>query len=66
MKIFVLNLFSFKFDANLVLQLVKLRNIAAPKENETCNTAPRMFKITLTDGTVHCNALVLNDIPKLK
>ncbi len=50
-----------------MLQLTKIRNIAAPKENETSMTAPPMYKLTLTDGFINCNGLVINDdINKLK
>ncbi|XP_041358609.1 tudor domain-containing protein 3-like [Gigantopelta aegis] len=37
-----------------VLQVQKLRNIAAPKENEHSQTAPRLLKLTLTDGHMTC------------
>lgn len=53
------------FEGICVLQLVKLRNIAAPKENESSQGAHPMFKITLTDGTAQCNALAINDVNKL-
>ena len=53
------------FEGICVLQLVKLRNIAAPKENENSQGAHPMFKITLTDGTAQCNALAINDVNKL-
>jgi len=45
---------------------VKIRNIAAPKENENSQTAPPLYKITLTDGTYNVNALTLEDVSKLK
>jgi tudor domain-containing protein 3 len=54
-----------KFEANHVLQIVKVKNIAAPKENENSHTAPPLYKVTLTDGTSNCNALALEDINKL-
>ena len=56
----------FKFEANHVLQIVKIRNVAAPKENESSHTAPALYKITLTDGTTNFNAIALEDISKLK
>nr|XP_039254631.1 tudor domain-containing protein 3-like [Styela clava] len=34
----------------VVLQVSKIRNITAPKENEYSNIAPRMLRVTLTDG----------------
>ena len=48
------------------MQLAKLRNIGAPKDNENSNTAPKMFKLALTDGTTNLNALVMGDVQKLK
>jgi hypothetical protein len=47
-------------DKQGVVQLVKIRNIGAPKDNETNQTAPPMYKLTLTDGFSHCNALVID------
>ena len=43
------------FIPGLVLQVTKIRNVSAPKINEESKTAPRMLKISLTDGktTVH-------------
>ena len=37
------------------MQVSKIRNTSAPKVNEESGTAPRMLKISLTDGktTVH-------------
>ena len=54
------------FQANHVLQLSKLKNIAAPKANECCMTAPPMYRTTLTDGNSNLNALVIDDLNKLK
>ena len=34
----------------VVLQILKLRNISAPKTNEMSKTAPKLLKLTLTDG----------------
>ena len=39
-----------KLDGPLVLQIQKVRNVTAPKANEESQHAPRMLKITLTDG----------------
>ncbi len=40
----------------LVLQIGKLRNVAAPKANEESSAAPRMLRLSLTDGHawLHC------------
>lgn len=37
-----------------VLQVMKIRNVSAPKENEESQTAPRLLKLTLTDGYSNC------------
>ncbi|CAG9803049.1 unnamed protein product [Chironomus riparius] len=34
----------------VVLQILKLRNISAPKSNEMSKTAPKLMKLQLTDG----------------
>ncbi|KAG5682920.1 hypothetical protein PVAND_012238 [Polypedilum vanderplanki] len=34
----------------VVLQIMKIRNISAPKANENSKTAPKLLKIQLTDG----------------
>jgi tudor domain-containing protein 3 len=47
------------------MQLIKLRNIGAPKEHETSQTAPQIFKLALTDGNSNCNCLVLDNVQKL-
>ena len=49
-----------------MLQLLKTRNVAAPKENETSMTAHPMYKITLSDGTLSCNGLAIDELNKLK
>lgn len=53
------------YEGSCVFQLVKLRNVSAPKENESSMTATPMFKITLTDGISHCNCLAINGVNKL-
>jgi len=42
-------------DGGFVLQVTKVRNIAAPKANEESQASTRMLKISLTDGksTIH-------------
>lgn len=48
-----------------VLQIQKIRNVTAPKVNEESNLAPRMLKLTLTDGHVTCYALEILRISQL-
>lgn len=45
-----------------VLQIHKIRNISAPKANEESQAAPRMLKLTLTDGDNYIQALELTTI----
>lgn len=49
----------------LVLQVQKVRNVAAPKANEDSQAAPRMLKLTLTDGLNFCQAIEINSIPAI-
>ena len=48
-----------------VLQLQKIRNVSAPKDNEESQYAPRLMKLVLTDGHITCSAVeteMLKDI----
>lgn len=48
-----------------MLQLQKIRNISAPKDNEESQAAPRLMKLVLTDGHTTCSAVeteMLKDI----
>ncbi|CAG9856621.1 unnamed protein product [Phyllotreta striolata] len=47
---------------NVVLQIQKIRNISAPKANEESQAAPRMLKLTLTDGETYIQAIELSPI----
>ncbi|KAL0115384.1 hypothetical protein PUN28_010722 [Cardiocondyla obscurior] len=61
-------------QGNIVLQIQKIRNIGAPKGNEESKAAPRMLKLSLTDGknnyqaleVEHISALSLNTPPGTK
>ncbi|XP_061431808.1 tudor domain-containing protein 3 [Lethenteron reissneri] len=46
-----------KLQGPLVLQVVKVRNVAAPREQESCQGAPRMLRLQLTDGHISCPAI---------
>ncbi|XP_069129901.1 tudor domain-containing protein 3-like isoform X3 [Argopecten irradians] len=48
-----------------VLQIQKLRNISAPKEHEESQTAPRMLRLTLTDGQQTCNAIEMQKLDRI-
>lgn len=41
----------------IVLQIQKIRNISAPKAKEESQAAPRMLKLTLTDGESYVQAI---------
>jgi len=53
-------------QGNIVLQIQKVRNIAAPKGNEESRTAPRMLKLSMTDGKNNFQALEVEHISALK
>ena len=46
---------------NVVLMVTKIRNVAAPKVKEDSGAAPRMLKISLTDGLMTCHAVELTE-----
>lgn len=41
----------------IVLQIQKIRNVSAPKAKEDSQAAPRMLKLTLTDGVSYIQAI---------
>ena len=49
-----------------MLQLMKLRNVSAPKENEESQAAPRLWKMTMTDGHTTAVAICLEPLKNLK
>ncbi|XP_053659028.1 tudor domain-containing protein 3 [Anopheles marshallii] len=53
------------FEGHGVVQLVKLRNLGAPKVNEESKAAPRLLKLTVTDGQTQFVALEHEHIPSL-
>ncbi|XP_035827003.1 tudor domain-containing protein 3 [Aplysia californica] len=48
-----------------VLQLQKLRVVSAPKDNEESQTAPRLCRLSLTDGHTTCSAVTLEAVKGL-
>ncbi|XP_018397816.1 PREDICTED: tudor domain-containing protein 3 isoform X2 [Cyphomyrmex costatus] len=52
-------------QGNIVLQIQKIRNVAAPKGNEESRAAPRMLKLSLTDGKNNFQALEVEHISTL-
>ncbi|PIK41562.1 putative tudor domain-containing protein 3 [Apostichopus japonicus] len=49
----------------LIVQIQKIRNVAAPKLNEESNYAPKLLRIQLTDGNTAYSGLLLHTIPKI-
>lgn len=48
--------------SKIVLQIQKIRNISAPKANEESQAAPRLLKLSLSDGDHHVQALEISPI----
>ncbi|XP_033158153.1 tudor domain-containing protein 3 [Drosophila mauritiana] len=49
----------------IVLQVQRVRNIAAPKANEESKAAPRLLQLDLSDGQNSIKALELEPVPQL-
>ncbi|XP_034970651.1 tudor domain-containing protein 3 isoform X2 [Zootoca vivipara] len=54
-----------KLEGPCVLQVQKVRNIAAPKDNEESQAAPRMLRLQMTDGHTSCTAIEYNYMSKI-
>ncbi|XP_076676138.1 tudor domain containing 3 isoform X3 [Andrena cerasifolii] len=52
-------------QGNIVLQIQKIRNVAAPKSNEESRAAPRLLKFSLTDGRNNFQAIEVEHISSL-
>ncbi len=46
-----------QLNSDVVLQIQKIRNVGAPKDNPESKTAPRLFKLQLTDGNTTYSAI---------
>ena len=46
----------------MVAQVQKVRNVSAPKANEESQVAPRLLKLTLTDGVSSLVAIEMEAI----
>lgn len=53
-------------QGNIILQIQKIRNVAAPKGNEESRAAPRMLKLSMTDGKNNFQALEVEHISSLR
>lgn len=49
----------------VVLQIQKIKNVSAPKAKENSSVAPRMLKLTLTDGHTSCQAIEISNMNSL-
>lgn len=49
----------------IVLQILKVRNVSAPKSNEDSKAAPKLLKLQLTDGQATYAAVEIENIPAL-
>ncbi|CAG9563340.1 unnamed protein product [Danaus chrysippus] len=54
-----------KLEKPIVVQIQKIRNVAAPKANEESTSAPRMLKMILHDGRSTCVGLETSPISNL-
>uniref|UniRef100_A0A8D0G2G8 Tudor domain-containing protein 3 n=1 Tax=Sphenodon punctatus TaxID=8508 RepID=A0A8D0G2G8_SPHPU len=54
-----------KVEGPCVLQIQKIRNVAAPKDNEESQAAPRMLRLQMTDGHISCTAIEYNHMSKI-
>ncbi|XP_045459478.1 tudor domain-containing protein 3-like [Melitaea cinxia] len=54
-----------KLEKPIIVQIQKIRNVAAPKANEESTSAPRMLKLTLHDGKSTCIGLETSPISSL-
>lgn len=54
-----------KLEGPCVLQIQKIRNVAAPKDNEESQAAPRMLRLQMTDGHTSCAAVEFSYISKI-
>ncbi|KAL7854675.1 hypothetical protein SRHO_G00168650 [Serrasalmus rhombeus] len=54
-----------KLEGPCVLQVQKIRNVAAPKENEESQAAPRMLRLQMTDGQTMCTGLEFKHLSQI-
>uniref|UniRef100_A0A4W3GVM0 Survival of motor neuron-related-splicing factor 30 n=1 Tax=Callorhinchus milii TaxID=7868 RepID=A0A4W3GVM0_CALMI len=54
-----------KLEGPCVLQIQKIRNISAPKDNEDSQAAPRMLRVQFTDGNVNCIGVEFSQLSKI-
>uniref|UniRef100_W5KHI1 Tudor domain-containing protein 3 n=1 Tax=Astyanax mexicanus TaxID=7994 RepID=W5KHI1_ASTMX len=54
-----------KLEGPCVLQIQRIRNVSAPKENEDSQAAPRMLRVQMTDGQTMCTGLEFKHLSKI-
>ncbi|KAM9765561.1 tudor domain-containing protein 3 [Menidia menidia] len=54
-----------RFEGPCVLQVQKVRNISAPKDNEESHGAPRMLRLQMTDGHTTCVGIEFKHLSKI-
>uniref|UniRef100_A0A671R5P8 Tudor domain-containing protein 3 n=1 Tax=Sinocyclocheilus anshuiensis TaxID=1608454 RepID=A0A671R5P8_9TELE len=54
-----------KLEGPCVLQVQKIRNVAASKDHEESQAAPRMLRLQMTDGQTSCTGLEFKHLSKI-
>ncbi|XP_005169468.2 tudor domain-containing protein 3 isoform X1 [Danio rerio] len=54
-----------KLEGPCVLQVQKIRNVAASKDHEESQAAPRMLRVQMTDGHTACTGLEFKQLSKI-
>ncbi|XP_051957241.1 tudor domain-containing protein 3-like isoform X1 [Xyrauchen texanus] len=54
-----------KLEGLCILQVQKIRNVAAPKDHEESQAAPRMLRVHMTDGHTTCTGLEIAQMSKI-
>uniref|UniRef100_G3PR97 Survival of motor neuron-related-splicing factor 30 n=1 Tax=Gasterosteus aculeatus TaxID=69293 RepID=G3PR97_GASAC len=54
-----------KLEGPCVLQVLKVRNVSAPKDHEESQGAPRMLRLQMTDGHTTCVGLEFKHLSKI-
>ncbi|XP_066562775.1 tudor domain-containing protein 3 isoform X2 [Amia ocellicauda] len=54
-----------KLEGPCILQLQKIRNVAAPKDHEESQAAPRMLRLQMTDGHTNCVGIEFKYLSKI-
>lgn len=55
-----------QLEGPCVLQVLKVRNVSAPKDHEESQGAPRMLRLQMTDGHTTCVGLEFKHLSKIR